>query len=302
MKKLFKSLAVVLAVYLMLLSALFFNQRNLMYHPNTNDPDFSKLEHTFHEIVNVKTSDDLIIRGAYLPPRAYNGLVIVMMHGNSGNISQRFYKADILNTEGFGVLMVGYRGFGGNDGKISEQGLYKDARAHIAWLKKNGISEERMVFYGESIGSGPAVQMATEYSEAGLILEAPFDSAVALAKQRYPYAPVNILMRDKFENVEKIADINTPLLILHGDEDNVVPVQNAKTLFEDAKDPKIFNLAVGAGHNNLYDFDAPLHITSFLRTIKPSSKGNESGSRKVRRKTKSENDKDRYALPQRYNN
>ncbi|MBI3440919.1 MAG: alpha/beta hydrolase [Proteobacteria bacterium] len=165
---------------------------------------------------------------------------------------------------GYGVYLCEYRGFGGNPGSISEEGFYKDARAALRWLETNGYASSQWVIYGESIGSGSAVQMAAEFQPKMLILEGAFSSALDVAKERYFWLPVSYMLKDKFDNISKIKSIHSSLLMLHGEGDPTVPLHSAQKLYEAANQPKQFSLIRGGGHNNLYDFGAGQVILEWL--------------------------------------
>ncbi len=237
-------------------------QRNFIYFPDTRAPNLPDDA----EIARVETSDGVNLSGWYFPARSNKSPVIVFFHGNAGTLDgSRLFKARSLVQEGYGVLLAEYRGYGGNSGKPSEAGLYADARAYIDYLLTQvGHSEADLVLYGESLGSGVATQMATEYQVMALILEAPFDSLLSLASRNYFYLPVRFLLKDRYMSIEKISDIDAPLLILHGHKDEVIPFRAAKNLFDAAKTPKKFVDFPQGKHSDLYNFGANDHIVNFL--------------------------------------
>jgi hypothetical protein len=179
-------------------------------------------------------------------------------------------KLQHYRDAGYGLLLAEYRGYGGNPGLPTEEGLYNDARAFLQWLRmEKGVEPSDTVLYGESLGTGVAVQMAAEAGAKevpyrALILEAPFSAAVDLARETYPFLPVNLLMRDQFKSREKIGNIHTPLLILHGNKDEVVPLQSGQALFEAAHNPKTFIVIDGGTHHNLYSHGAASSVLEFL--------------------------------------
>lgn len=249
-------------IYACLVGFLFLQQRSMVFVPNTSTPALP----AGMEWVEIKTKDHIILRSGYVPAKNNQKPTLVFFHGNSGNISHRFYKVEHYARAGYGILLVGYRGYGGNPGQPSEQGFYHDGRANLNWLIKNqGV--DNIVLYGESIGSGPATQLATEYDIQGLVLEVPFSSLLDIAQNRYFFIPVKPLLKDPFMNWQKIAHINAPLLILHGHKDVVTPYKFAKKLYDHAIEPKkMIDFPEGA-HNNLYDFGAHTHILNFLDTL-----------------------------------
>lgn len=256
-------LAVLYGIVLVILYAF---QRYLQYVPNKNPagtPPENGLPHM--QAVAVTTTDGLTLQGWYQPPRQPEGRVVVYFHGNAGHHAHRASKVIYYLEAGYGVYLCSYRGYGGNPGRPSEQGLYADARAAIEWLQSSaGIALRDMVFYGESIGAGVAVEMAHHAAPPVMILEAPFSTAVDVARQRYFWLPLDWLMHDTFDNIGKIGDIRTDLLIVHGDEDETTPIALARALFERANHPKEFIAINGGHHSDLYEHHAGHVIVDWL--------------------------------------
>jgi hypothetical protein len=165
---------------------------------------------------------------------------------------------------GFGVLLVEYRGYGGNPGRPTEEGLYADARAAVDFLERRGVTPERMVFYGESLGTAVAVQIALERGCAALVLEAPFTSVAAVAQARYWMFPVRHLVLDKFDSLAKVDRLTCPLFVMHGEGDDVVPVRYGRQLFEAAREPKESIWFAEGTHTNFDELDAPAAVLDFL--------------------------------------
>ena len=135
-------------------------------------------------------------------------------------------------------LLLSWRGFNGNAGKPTEKGLYQDARSAVDWLINQGISEESIIIYGESLGTGVATEISQNDNFAGIILESPFTSIADAAKIYYPYLPIDLLIKDRYDSLKKIKNINTPILIMHGKKDDVVPFKMGEELFDKANQPK----------------------------------------------------------------
>ncbi len=250
--------------YIILVIVLFVAQRTVIYFPDKSKPMPIKGV----DIVKVIAQDGQALEAWYIPPATLGKPVIVLFHGNAGHYGHRIYKAQTYLAAGYGMLLAEYRGYGGNRGAISEQGFYHDGRAYIDWLLEvQKIDVGNIILYGESIGSGTAVQMATEYDVKGLILEVPFSSLVDIAGRQYPFIPVKYLLSDRYMNIEKIEKIDAPLLILHGHKDQTIPFDSAKKLFEAAIEPKKFIEFPQGNHNNLYDFGASQHVLDFLAGI-----------------------------------
>lgn len=263
-------IAITALAYLCVLIFLSLNQRNMMYHPDTNRPDPAAYGAANVEVITVQTKDGLSLNGWFFPP-VDDKPTILYYHGNASNIANRYEKITHFLREGYGVLLAGYRGYGGNPGKPSEQGFYNDARAYISFLHEFGISNDKIVIYGESIGSGVAVQMAAEQKPMALILEAPFTSIIDVAQSIYFYVPVKLLLRDRFDSLSKIGNVKAPLLIIHGTADKTVPINFGLTLSKEANPPKRFISITGAGHGDLYDYGAATHVLEFLGKIESPS-------------------------------
>ncbi len=260
-----KLLFITVSTYLLFIFVLFVSQRTLIYLPDKSRPDYIQGV----DIVNVTTKDGQSLEAWYIPPKDPNMPVIVFFHGNAGSYGDRIYKSQHYANNGYGLLLAEYRGYGGNSGRHSEEGFYHDGRAYIKWLRNvKNIKPEKVIIYGESIGSGIAVQMATEYKVAALILEVPFSSLVDVASNLYPFVPVKYLLKDRYMNIDKIENINNaPLLILYGHKDQVIPFSSAKSLFDKATEPKKLIEFPQANHNNLYEFGASQHVLDFLTSI-----------------------------------
>ena len=254
-----------LLVYFALAAFMYVFQRNFVFAPSLGNP-FQENHQPF-QVLNYQTPMGLNLRGLYIP--AKNGKpTIVYFHGNAGNLADRIYKAMEFIPNGYGVALIGYRGYSGNPGQPSEQGFYEDGRAAIASLKNSGVSPSNMVLYGESIGSGTATQMATEIPAKALILEAPFTSAVDVGARVYWFLPVRFLMKDKFDNKNKIGQLKMPILIVHGTDDHTISDKFGKKLYSYVTSPvKEFVSVKDAGHADLYDHGAGKVINDFLAKL-----------------------------------
>jgi len=264
-----------LLVYVAVLVALFVFQRGLMYRPGNTLPSPAETLIPNAEARVLETKSGLALTSWYVPPKNSDedAPVILYFQGNAGTVADRDFKASPLAAAGYGVWLTGYRGFGGNPGAPDEQGLYADARAAIKALAADGVTPERVVLYGESLGSGVATQMAYELAQAGtpakgLILEAPFMSMESAAQDVYFYVPAKWLVRDRYDNLAKIASVQTPLMIMHGDADRVIQQRHGKQLFATAGALKSGFWPVGGGHSNLYDFGALNEVLGFLKGLK----------------------------------
>ena len=248
MEGLVKILGLALVAYAVLVAGCAMMQRSLMYFP---DSDLMSLPEGF-QAVNVRTSDHYELISWYRP--AQNGFpTLVYFQGNGGNISHRIHKTRPLFESGYGLMLVGYRGYGGNPGSPTEEGLYLDARAALDYLQARDIPKEQLVLVGESLGSGVAVRMASQIKVKAVILEAPYTSTVDVGQAAYFFLPVRLLMYDRFPSIDLIGRIQVPLLLIHGEADNIIPIRFGRRLFEAAKQPKAAHFIAGAGHNDLFE-------------------------------------------------
>ena len=164
-------------------------------------------------------------------------------------------------------MIIAWRGFSGNKGQPNENGLYKDAESAIKWLKMKGINEENIILYGESLGTGVAVEVAQNKKYAGVILESPFTSMVNMGKKYYPFFPVHFLLKDKFESHKKIKNISVPILIMHGEVDKIVPYDMGKKMYQLANEPKFFYSQEYGDHMLDYDEKLLLALKKFIQSL-----------------------------------
>ena len=254
----------VLFIYLFILIFIFFSQRSLMYHPSENNYlDENKLD---HKIEKIKIpSDDHLISWYFKKNESFKTLLF--FHGNAGSLENRIYKLNELSKLNLNYLIVAYRGFSGNKGTPTEDGLYKDARSAKYWLNLNNIGDQNIIVYGESLGTAVAIDLAKDHKFAGVILESPFTSMLELSRKYYPWLPTRLLLKDKYETNKKIKKVFSPILILHGRKDNIVPFNMGEELLDQANDPK-YNYFVDDDH--MMDFNENLvkSIDQFVNSLK----------------------------------
>jgi hypothetical protein len=261
-------LSVAIAGYLGVLALLFVFQRNLIFVPNSNAPSLVEagLDGAMTE-VRLTTGDGLDLLAWYRAPGDDNAPVLVFFHGNAGHIGHRAYRMSPFIEAGYGILLPEYRGYGGNPGRPSEDGLVADGRVALDFLTARGIDSRRLVFYGESLGSGVAVRMASEHGCGALVLEAPYTSIAEVAQERYWMFPVRALVLDKFDSLGRIAAARCPVLIMHGQHDRIVPVKFGRELFAAALEPKEFKLFADGGHVGLVEQGADRATLEFVRRM-----------------------------------
>jgi fermentation-respiration switch protein FrsA (DUF1100 family) len=197
-----------------------------------------------------------------LPPDAGKPLVIYFQ-GNAEGLAARVGRFTWLSADGTGLLALCYRGYGGSSGTPSEDGLIRDAAAAYGFARER-IPAQRIVLFGESLGTAVAVALAAGHDVAAVILDAPFTTAAEVGAAAYPFAPVRWLMKDKFRSDERIGRVTAPLLVLHGEQDRIVPIRFGERLFALAREPKRFVRFPGGGHVNLDDFGAAKVVQTFL--------------------------------------
>lgn len=192
------------------------------------------------------TADGLALQAHWRAPTGGRPS-IVFFHGNGGSLALAAQETLAFATEGYGVLLVEYRGYGGNPGSPSEDGFYRDGRAAMAFLAKQGIAPARTVIVGHSLGTGTASQIAQEFAPAALILLSPFTSLPEAAAEGMPMVPARWLVRGQFDNLAKVPDLAVPVLILHGTADRLVPFALGERLAK-AAPHATFRPVAGAGH------------------------------------------------------
>ena len=231
-----KSFFLLILIYFVITVVVYFFQRKLLYHPFSPQITGKGLIHNF-ETINFKTSDNFELKG-WFHLKNFNKKTILFLHGNAGNLDNRIDKLNFLGNMDINFLIISWRGYSGNPGNPSETGLYKDALGGIEWLNKKGISNDRIILYGESLGTAIATEVAQNENFAGIILEAPFTSMVDMGQKIYPIFPVKFLLKDKYESKNKIKNIKSPILVLHGRKDKIVPFYMGEKIFEMANSPK----------------------------------------------------------------
>ena len=237
MKYLYLTLSSLIIAYLVLIIFIYFYQRNLLYHPSDNNYQGDKIQFDYEEIF-IKVDEEIKLKSWIIEKDFKNYKTLVIFHGNAGHLSNRIYKLNELYKLNINILLISWRGFSGNKGSPTEQNLYKDAEAAIKWLNEKNINNNQIILYGESLGSGVAVELGKKNNFSSIILESPFTSIENSAKIYYPYLPVKFLLKDRYDSISKIKKINSPILIMHGRKDDIVPFFMGKKLFEKANSPK----------------------------------------------------------------
>jgi fermentation-respiration switch protein FrsA (DUF1100 family) len=243
-----------------LVALMYFGQRGMMYFPDTTRRAPASVGLPQAEEVELATSDDERLIAWHVAPRAGKP-VVLYFQGNGGGLDLRARRFAALTSDGLGLLALGYRGYSGSSGRPSEEGLKRDALAAYDFAAAR-YGADRIVLWGESLGTGVAVALAAERPVARVLLESPFTSAAAIAASVYWFVPVRLLMHDQFHSDRRIASVTAPILIMHGERDTVVPIRFGEQLYALVRSPKQFIRLAAAGHN---DHDA----YGALETVRP---------------------------------
>jgi fermentation-respiration switch protein FrsA (DUF1100 family) len=266
------SIATFAGLYMLIAGAMFVFQRSFLYFPTTLAPDLAAASVEGLVAVRSQSEPGLELVHWYRPPALPGGPVVVVFHGNAGHIGDRVPKYRGLLEAGFGLFLAEYRGYGGNPGRPSEEGMTADARSVMAVLADLEVAPDRIVLYGESLGTASAVKMASEQHVAGLVLEAPFTSIADVAQRHYWYLPARWLLLDKWDVAGHVREVAAPILVVHGERDRVVPTVFGRRLFEQAAEPKEALFHPKAGHNDLWEYpEVRRQIMEFVRAQVPAA-------------------------------
>ncbi len=269
MKRFLAPLLPILGVMLLVLAAIWFGQRGLMYFPDGQTPAPAAFGVPDAEPQTFETGDGLTLGGWFLPARAgATGYTVIVFNGNAGHRGYCAGLAAQLAARGLSVFLFDYRGYGGNPGLPSETGLARDARAALGYLgRRPGVDLTRIVFFGESLGAAVAIRLALEYPPAALILRSPFSSMTAIGSHHYPVLPVRVLLRDRYPSIDRISRITSPLLVVAGDADRIIPLDDTQDLFDAAPPPKKLVVIPGADHNDEALCEGPALVRAIVTHV-----------------------------------
>jgi len=201
--------------------------------------------------ITLRTEDGLVLGAWHVAPtRADLGITVLVIPGNAGSRAARAPLARRLAAKGFAVVLLDYRGYGGNPGSPSEGGLIKDARAARAYLLNNGVPAQRLIYFGESLGAAVATRLAAEHPPGGLVLRSPFIDLAGVGSRHYPLLPVRLLLRDRFPVTELIGQVRAPTAVIYGSADTIVPPEQSAAVAAAAGGPVRVVEVVGADHND----------------------------------------------------
>jgi len=257
---------VIVISYVGITITLYIFQRNLMYHPTENNYSGDQLKVKI-EKVKITTEDNLELLGWYHEKDLKKFKTILYLHGNAGSLDNRIHKINNFQYMDINFLLLSWRGFSKNKGVPTEEGLYKDAIGAVKWLNQKGITKDNIIIYGESLGSGVTIEIAQNENFAGIILESPFTSMIEAGKTQYPIFPIKLLLKDKYESDKKIKNINSPILVMHGKSDKLVPFWMGEKLFNMANEPKYSFFPENDDHMMEYNEDLVNSLSQFIKNL-----------------------------------
>ena len=228
-------------------------ENSLIFYPTSAMEGTPKEMGLPYEDVYFTTEDGVKLNGWYIPS-SEGKFTVLWFHGNAGNISHRLANIRLFHEKvKTHIFIIDYRGYGRSNGRVSEQGTYKDAEAAFDYLRKQkNIAAKQIVLFGRSLGAAVAVHLAPQEEILALILETPFASIREMAKAVFPFLPIGPFLKTQYDVVGAIKKARQPVLVLHGDQDNIVPFAQGQKVFDAAPEPKEFYTIRGANHNNTF--------------------------------------------------
>ena len=253
-------------LYVSICAYMYIFQRNFLYHPYKNNYlRGEKLNAEIKEIF-IPSTEGITLK-SWFYKNSNNKYTVLFFHGNAGELGNRIYKLNELKNLNLNYLIISWRGFSGNKGSPTEQGLYNDAKSAVEWLEKNNIKKNKIILYGESLGTGVAVEIGQNQDFAGIILESPYTSIVDAAKIYYPYLPVDLILKDKYLSLKKIKNINSPILLMHGGADIIIPIAMGKKLFNEIQSKKYGYFPESDRHMMTYNSELKFELQKFIKTL-----------------------------------
>lgn len=258
-----KLTAIAACVYLAIGAALYFAQRRILYVPDPTRVAPAAIGLTYVDEVLLGTPDGETLvawHGAPAPGKR----TLLYFHGNGGGLAGREDRIRAYRGFGFGLMMLAYRGYSGSTGAPSEAANMADAQIAYDWLRARGAAASDIVLYGESLGTGIAVRIAADNVVGGIVLDAPYTSVADIAATRYPWLPVRALLRDQYDSRALIGRLRAPLLVIHGEKDDIVPIAMGRAMYEAATVPKTMQVYPRAGHLYHLEFGSAEVVRRFV--------------------------------------
>ena len=270
-----RSIVIALLAYAMLVALAWLLQERLIFYPQTGrDIVSTPAERGVpYEDVVLATSDGKQLNAWWVPADAPRGAVL-LFHGNAGNISHRIEYARMFKQLGYSTLLLDYRGYGRSTGRPTEAGTYIDADTAWRWLTiTQHVPDRHIVLFGESLGGGVASWLAARHQVRALVLASTFTSAVDLGAELYPFLPVRLVSRIRYDTIGRLRDVRAPVLVIHSPQDDIIPFRHGRRLFDAALEPKEM-LEIAGGHNNGFVFVREAWVAklaAFLEKSEPSN-------------------------------
>ncbi|MFM1814888.1 MAG: hypothetical protein RLZ98_1583 [Pseudomonadota bacterium] len=267
-----KTVAALAALVLVALFGAWLVQRRFIYFPSIErvTPATAGLAHVRE--VTLETPDGNRLVCWYGPATDPAKPTILYFHGNAGNLAARSGRVEMYTGQGYGFFMMAYRGYSGSTGSPSETANVADAGLAYEHLLALGLRPEEIVVYGESLGTGVAARLASERPVVGLILDSPFTSMIKVASHHYPYVPVGLILSDRYQTIQYIGEVKAPLLVLHGEQDDIIPVEMGRRVFEAANEPKTLEVFPEGGHIDHWQLGSYDKIFDWLRKLPGGSR------------------------------
>lgn len=256
-----------IAAYVIFCIGAFFGNRLFMYFPDPARIPPAETGLVGVEEIELSSGDGETLI-AWYAKSAPGQPTVLYFHGNAGNAAGRAEKIEIMRTGGAGVFYLNNRGYGGSTGSPTEKDNVADAVTAYDYLRTKGVRANEIILYGESLGSGQATRLGSSQEVRAVVLEAPLTSTVDVGKRTWFFLPLNLLMTDQYRNARHVANVHVPVLVLHGEQDGVIPVAMGKRVFAAANEPKRLELFANGEHSDLFDHGAWKKVMTFLKDIK----------------------------------
>lgn len=257
--------------YLGILLVFWFLERRLVFQPTSADEEWLPAADERSQDLTFASADGNTIVARWIPPESPERGAVLVCNGNGGNLTHRGrLAAELRQALGAGVLLFDYPGYGKSTGATSEEGCYAAAEAAYKWLsEEQKVPPGRVILCGQSLGGGPAVELATRHDHRALVLIYTFTSLPAAAKFHYPFLPTHTLMRTRFDNLSKIGRCPRPVFLVHGTDDRVIPFSHSEQLCAAANEPKQLLRIEGFGHSALLGEPFTSELAKFLQQHAP---------------------------------
>jgi len=269
-QKLMELIAWLIGVYAAICLLAYLGNRQFMYFPDPARvaPEEAGLDDVKEIELSVADGVKLV---AWHAPAKEGKPTVLYFHGNGANAADRAPRIETMRQDGFGVFYLNNRGYGGSGGRPTEENNVTDAIAAYDYLIERGVSPDKIVVYGESLGSGQAIRLAAARPVAAIMLESPLTSTVDVARATYFWLPLRLLITDQYNNERNIRSVTAPVLVLHGERDAVIPVEMGRRVYRAANEPKTIELFPHGGHVDLFDHGAWEKIRTFLASLGPAA-------------------------------